>query len=193
MPTLESYRQALEKMSQADKARKEAFQQIGSWRSGDKKGVAKAKQLLDEFKSESETFQKRFIGPLEKRFLSGEPEATDEVIAILSVDASSYRSGYRKEVYYRRLKKITLSDTQIASLKSIAPQRCASSEYRREDRELRLLMVKLADIEFLNAVAEISSKKGSHVDGHKERMIQVILHSRKDLRDKFNSVRKQKS
>jgi hypothetical protein len=190
MPSPESYREALERMSEADRARRKAFHEIGSWRSGDKEGVAKARKLLDEFKSESRRLETQYIRPLEKRFLSGDPEATDEVIAVLSVDALSYRSGYRKEDYYRRLKKTALSDEQISRLKSIALKRCASSEYRREDTELRKLMVKLADLEFLNKVEEIPARQDSLADRHKKRMLEVILHGRKDLRNEAKALSK---
>jgi hypothetical protein len=109
MPSPESYRQALERVREADQAHRKAFREIGSWRSGDKKGVAKAKKSLEVFRYESQVLQERYIGPLEKRFFSGDPGAIDEAIVVLSIDVPSYRSGYRKEDYYRRLKKAALS------------------------------------------------------------------------------------
>ena len=190
MPSPESYRKALERMSEADQARRKAFDAIGSWRSGDKKGVAKASKLLDEFKAESRRLQEQYIGPLEKRFFSGDPSAIDEVIAVLSIDIPSFGSGYRKEDYYRRLKKPALSTQQVSQIRAIALQRCASGEYRREDRELRKLMVKLADVEFLNQLAGIPSAQGSLVERHRKLMIEVILHGRKDLREAAEALSK---
>ncbi len=127
MPSPESYRQALERMREADQAHRKAFREIGSWRSGDQKGVAKAKKSLEVFRYESQVLQERYIGPLEGRFFSGDPGAIDEVIVVLSIDVPSYRSGYRKEDYYRRLKKAALSEEQTSKLKAIALQRCASA------------------------------------------------------------------
>jgi hypothetical protein len=148
---------------------------------GDKKGVAKAKKSLQVFRYELQVLQERYIGPLEKRFFSGDPGAIDEAIVALSIDVPSYRAGYRKEDYYRRLKKAALSEEQISKLKAIVLQRCASREYRREDLELGRLLVKLADMEFLNAVEAVAARKGSMVEKHKQRMLEAVLHGRKDL------------
>src|SRR5258707_14837075 len=103
MLSSELYRQVLEDLSEADKARKKAFKEIGSWRNRDTKGVAKAKSLLEEFKLQSQGLHEKYLEPLKKRFVAGDPEAVDEIIVILSIDAPSYGSGYRKEEYYRLL------------------------------------------------------------------------------------------
>jgi len=175
-------------MCEADQARKKAFREIGSCRSGDKKGVAKATELLEAFRSESQALQERYIGPLEKRFFSGDPGAIDEVIVVLSIDVPSYRSGCRKEYYYRRLKKAALSREQSSKLKAIALRRCASSEYRREDSELRRLMTKLADIRVFERGRGDTHAKGSLVEKHKLRMLETVFHGRKDLRDQLKSM-----
>ena len=175
----------------ADKARKKAFEEIGSWRSGDEKGVANAKRL-HRFKVLAHDLNKKYLEPLKKRFVAGDPEAVDEIIVVLSINAPSYRSGYRKEEYYRMLKKLNLSDRQLASVKEIALQRCASNEHRREDSELRRLMIKLADIGFLNRLAAIPSRNGSQVEKHKRWMTQVVLAGRKDLRDQLKSTQGRK-
>jgi hypothetical protein len=59
--------------------------------------------------------------------------------------------------------------------------RCASDEYRREDSELRRLMVRLADAKFIEQVGAIPARSGSMVFVHKDRMLDVILAHRKDL------------
>ncbi len=66
MPSPESYRQALERMREADQAHRKAFREIGSWRSGDQKGVAKAKKSLEVFRYESQVLQERYNRPLEE-------------------------------------------------------------------------------------------------------------------------------
>lgn len=91
------------------------------------------------------------------------------------------------------MKHLPLSESQSQRLQRIALLRCASHEYRREDSELRRLMIRLADVEFLNAVAAIPARAGSRIDGHKKRMFEVIVQGRKDLRAVFDSGRKQKS
>lgn len=88
-------------------------------------------------------------------------------------------NGYAKERYYRKLKHVELTPEQIGKIKAIAIARCASNEYRREDLELRCLMIKLADFEFLEKLTEIPARKGSRVEGHKKRMIAAVLQRRK--------------
>jgi hypothetical protein len=67
------------------------------------------------------------------------------------------------------LKKAALSQEQIEKLRALALTRCASNESRREDSQLRRLMIRLADIQFLNRVAAIASRPQSRVEGHKKR------------------------
>src|ERR1700747_3645520 len=98
MPSPESYRQALERMREEDQAHRKAFREIASWRSGDKKGVAKAKKALELFRYESQVLQERYNRSLEEALL-WRSRAIDEVIVVLSIDVPSYRSGYRKEDY----------------------------------------------------------------------------------------------
>jgi len=53
-------------MREADQAHRKAFREIGSWRSGDKKGVAKAQKSLEVFRYESQVLQERYNRPLEE-------------------------------------------------------------------------------------------------------------------------------
>jgi hypothetical protein len=64
---------------------------------------------LEVFRYESQVLQERYNRPLEEALL-WRSRAIDEVIVVLSIDVPSYRSGYRKEDYYRRLKKAALSE-----------------------------------------------------------------------------------
>jgi hypothetical protein len=54
-------------------------------------------------------------------------------------------------------------------------------------------MVKLADMEFLNAVEAVPARKGSMVEKHEQRMLQAVLHGRKDLRSQAKSKQGSKS
>jgi len=105
----------------------------------------------------------------------------------LEVDIPAFRSGYSKEWYYRKMKRLALSEKQTRRPREIALDRCASHEYRREDSGLRRLMIQLADFQFLERVAAIPAKNGSPVDGHKNRMREVILQGREDLHDRLNA------
>jgi hypothetical protein len=87
------------------------------------------------------------LEPLCERFLKADSSVIDEVIVFLEVDVPAFQSGYNKEWYFKALKKLPLSEKQIEKLRNLALLRCASNEYRREDSELRRLMIRLADIE----------------------------------------------
>jgi hypothetical protein len=115
----------------------------------------------------------------------------DEVLEFLAVDVLAFGCGYAKEKCYRRLKHVELSPSQIGRIKDIALKRCASNEYRREDSELRRLVVKIADLEFLENIAGISAGDSSRVAEHKKRMIESILAGRKDLREAVSQGAKQ--
>ena len=108
--------------------------------------------------------------------------AIDEVLNFLEVDAPAFRTGYSKEWYYRKLKKLELNPTQIERLKTIALNRCASPEYRREDSELRRLMIRLADAKFLQQVLELPGSTNRQVARKRLLMVEVIFVGRKDLR-----------
>ena len=74
-------------------------------------------------------------------------------------------------------------------MREIALARCASNEYRREDWELRrlMLMVRLADAKFMEQVQAIPARSGSRVFVHKDRMLDVILAHRKDLGEQLKT------
>ena len=185
MASREHYCELLENIREADRVRKKAFDKMGSWQSKDQKAVAKARKELDEFYRQMETLYAEHLQPLEKRFAAGTLLAVDEIIEFLAADVPAFKSGYTKEKYYRKLKQMKLSADQIERIREIATQRCASDEYRREDSELRRVMIGLADMDFLNHVAAIPSRAKSRVEGHKKRMLQTILAGRKDLRDQL--------
>jgi len=161
-----------------------AFREIGSWKCKDEKAVAKARKLLEAFKEHQKALDAR-LTPLTETIRPGNEHAIDEALGFLAVDILAFGCGYAKEKCYRRLKHVKLSPSQIGKIKEIALSRCASNEYRREDAELRRLIVKIADVEFLEKIAAIAAHDGSRVAGHKERMIRAVLDGRKDLRDEL--------
>jgi len=163
---------------------KEALREIGSWKSKDEKGVAKARKLLDTFKEHSKSLDVR-ITPLINALRPGNEHVIDEILEFLAVDVLAFGCGYAKEKCYRRLKHVELSPSQAGRIKDIALKRCASNEYRRDDTELRRLIAKIADLEFLEKIAAIPAHDGSRVAGHKERMIRAVFDGRKDLRDEL--------
>jgi hypothetical protein len=161
-----------------------AFREMGSWKSKDDKAVAKTRKLLDAFKEHSKALDVR-ITPLINTLRAGNEHVIDEILEFLAVDVLAFGCGYAKEKCYRRLKHVELSPSHIGRIKDIALKRCASNEYRRDDAELRRLVSKIADLEFLEKLTAIPAHDGSRVAGHKEGMIRAVLDGRKDLRDEL--------
>lgn len=160
-----------------------SFREIGSWKNKkDEKAVAQAKKLLESFKEQFTALDSR-LTPLIETICPGNEHVVDEVLEFLAVNIIADKCGYAKEKCYRRLKHVELSPVQVGRIEQIALGRCTSDEYRREDSELRRLMTKLADLEFLDRVAAIQAPEGSRIAGHKEKMTTGILNGRKDLRE----------
>lgn len=160
-----------------------AFHDSRAKRKSSKSG-ARSEAELEEFRRHLR-ISNDSIEPVYQRVLSGSSlAAVYELIEYLSADVPAFGSGYAKERFYRRLKRLPLIEGQVSRLCEIAFERCASGEYRRDDSELRRLMIRLADWDFLNRVAAIPAQAGSRIDGHKRRMLQVVLGGRKDLRAK---------
>jgi hypothetical protein len=188
MRLVKPYRELMQNVHDAKLAFDESFREIGSWKNEkDKKAVAKAKKLLESFKEHVRALDVR-LTPLIETIRPGNEHVIDEVLEFLVVDVLAFRSGYAKEKFYRRLKHVELSPAQIEKIKNIALQRCASKEYRRDDSDLRRLVTKHADLEFLDRVAEIPAAEGSRVEGHKKQMFQTVLAGRKDLRESLRKM-----
>lgn len=181
MPSRERYRELLENVRRADLDFKDAYRLAKE--SGDKnsKRRGKPEAQLEEFYKHLRILS-GLLEDIRRRLADGSPQAVDDLIEYLAVDIPAFRSGYAKERFYRQLKKIPLTQAQIARLRDIALARCASAEYRRDDSELRRVMIQLADLDFLNRVAAIPSSTGSRIERHKRRMFEVVLGGRKDLR-----------
>ena len=86
------------------------------------------------------------------------------------------------------IKPIDLTTRQIDRLKQVALMRCKSTEQHREDNELRRLMIRLADWDFVEQLLAIPDSPNRYVRRRKILMLSVILHSRKDLREKVKSL-----
>jgi hypothetical protein len=152
------YRELMESLREAKTAFDESFREMGSWKSEDEKALAKSRKLLSCFKESLRALDARLTSLMEL-IGSGEEGVIDEVLEFLAVDVLAFGTGYAKEKCYRRLKHVELSPAQDQKIRAIALQRCASNEYRREDSELRRLVTKLADLDFLEKVAAIPAQK----------------------------------
>jgi hypothetical protein len=149
----------------------------------DRRNATKAGKQLDDLYGEMGLLLYHHLEPLKQRFIAGDAKAIDEVLDFLAIDLLASGTGYQKQWYYRKLKHLDLTEEQISRVREIALARCASNEYRREDSELRRLMVRLADAKFMEQVQTIPARSGSKLFGHKDRMLDVILAHRKDLGD----------
>ena len=189
MPTVERYRELLKRAQRASETHLSAYNAARSKFGTNKKGhEATTRELAERFRDLGLLYEA--LAPAEKRFLARDITACDDIINFLEVDIPVSGSGYKKEKFYRRLKSMVLGRQQIARLQEIAIARCASAEQRREDGELRRLMIQLADDEFLRRVANIPDDAGARVRHKKSLMIEVVLKGRKDLRPKTKASSK---
>lgn len=181
MPSRDRYRELLENVYRAHLDFKKEFHSTKRGRGKNAKGRRKAEAELEEFNKHLGILN-HLLEDLRKRVQSGGTQAIDDLIEYLAVDIPAFGSGYAKEKFYRQLTGATLTEDQISKLRDIAVARCASTEYRRDDSELRRVMIRLADLNFLNRVAAIPAFPESRIEWHKRRMFQVVLGGRKDLR-----------
>jgi len=182
MPNRERYRLLLEHIYRAHAEHRKIWEETKRKTGNNTEAYKTAQKASRELFRNLEVLYETTLTPLRQAFLEGQSQAIGEIITFLGVDIPAFRVGYDKEWYYRKLKKLKLSPEQLEELQQIALARCASKEYRREDSELRRLMILVADQKFLDQVIAIPSEKGSRVERHKSRMLQVILEGRKDLR-----------
>jgi hypothetical protein len=147
------------------------------------KAHAATKEKLETLHGHLQVFHEQALAPLSKPFLAGDPTAIDEILTFLEVDVAAFRSGYSKEWYYRKLKSMKLSQKQIHRFQDIAVNRCISLEYRREDSELRRLMIKLADRNFVERLTKLPTSPNTYTNRRRALMLEVVLEGRKDLRE----------
>ncbi len=182
MPNPQRYRELLENLRKAHAAHKDAYSKARSKLGTNQKAHEATRNELANLHAQLKFFYGTVLGPLADSFLAGKTHAIDEVLNFLEVDVPAFRTGYSKEWYYRKLKRLDLNPAQIERLRTIALHRCASPEYRREDSELRRLMIRLADMGFLQRVLDLPDRNDPHIARKKKLMIGVILLGRKDLK-----------
>ncbi len=153
----------------------------------DRRNATKAGKQLDVLYGEIGLLLYHHLEPFKQRFIAGDAKAIDEVLDFLAIDLLASGTGYQKQWYYRKLKQLDLTEEQVNCVREIALARCASNEYRREDSELRRLMVRLADAKFMEQVQAIPARSGSRVFVYKDRMLDVILAHREDLGDQLKT------
>jgi hypothetical protein len=190
MPSREWYRELLENVRQAHTAHAKAWNAARAKFGTAGKAYEATENELEVLHKHLNAFYEKIVVPLEKPFLAGEPAAINEVLTLLEVGVAAFRSGYTKEWYYRKLKSVPLSEKQINRLREIAINRCISAEHRREDGELRRLMIKLADAKFLRRVAELPFSADPHVQRKRMLMTEVVLRGRVDLQKELSVVPK---
>ena len=191
MPTAERYRQLLRDAQKADEIHSSAYNAARSKFGTVKKGhEATTLELAARFRDLGLFYEA--LAPAEKRFLAGDATACDDIINFLEVDIPVSGSGYKREKFYRKFKSMKLNREQVVRLQDIAVARCASTEQRREDAELRRLMIKFANSEFLRRIANVPDDAGARVRRKKSLMVEVVLKGRKDLRPTTESSIKRK-
>ena len=115
------------------------------------------------------------------RFLRGECDAVDTVLDFLEVDIATFRAGYAKEWYYRKLKRIALTEQQCARIKAHALALFAKSEYRREWRELSRLLIVVADASTVAALRQFAIESTDEFVKRRALLVlKAFSHSRSD-------------
>ncbi|MCC6699729.1 MAG: hypothetical protein IT365_29165 [Candidatus Hydrogenedentes bacterium] len=116
-------------------------------------------------------------------FLGGDADAVDAVLDFLEIDIPAFRAGYAKEWYYRKLKRIPLTEHQKQRIKNLGLALLAQPEYRREWADLVRLLAKLADGDLVKQIAELTtSDKSAYVPGRASSALDRILNVRPELR-----------
>lgn len=123
------------------------------------------------------------LQPLERPFLAGEAEAIDAVLEFVEVDIPAFRCGYAKQWFFRKLKSLPLTKTQEARLRQSAYDLCRGPNYGREIADMGRLMIRLADKSLIRELRVLAESSDELVRRKSQRMLDVVLHHRKDLRD----------
>ena len=123
------------------------------------------------------------LTPLEQPLLAGDPQAIDAILDFSEVDIPAFRCGYAKQKYFRKLKSLSLNTAQEERLRRLAYNLCRSPNYGREIADLARLMIRLADASFIRELQQLSKDSDDRVRKKSQRMLDVILHNRADLRN----------
>lgn len=123
------------------------------------------------------------LEPLEQPFLAGEAKAIDAVLEFAEVDIPAFRCGYAKQWYFRKLKSLPLNKTQESRLRQLAYNLCRGPNYGREIADMGRLMIRLADKPLIRELRVLAEGSDDLVRRKSQRMLDVVRHHRKDLRD----------
>jgi len=181
-PRKKQYRELMERIRQAHRLHADRWD--ATYRETKNAGTAyaaaeKEQRLLNDL------LKRLFLDHLEPvmtQFRAGDPDAIDSILDFLEVDIPAFRCGYAKESFFRMLKRLHVSELQKERLRALALARCGSLEYRREDAELRRLMINLADHQFLERLTSLEESSIAKARHKCQLMRKVILGERKDLR-----------
>ena len=158
------------------------FQQSFYWRGRDKDKKAAIDLARDKFWAALNFLWDTELDSLYRAVAAGGVAAADEIIDFLAVDIPAYRTGYAKEWFLRRLKKLPLTEAHREHLKAIALEMCGKPNYRREFTEWIRLIIVLADESFVSELQELSKSSDEFVRKKAERTLSVIFNHRKDLK-----------
>ena len=103
----------------------------------------------------------RAVANITLSFQGGEPKAIDSVLNFIEIGIPAFRTGYRKEWYYKTLKRLQLNDAQISRPNSYALTLLELSEYRRVWRELSRLLIVIADRQTLDEIYNLAAMGAS--------------------------------
>jgi glutathione S-transferase len=113
-----SFRELLENIREAHEAHRRVYKAARSKYGTNRKAHEATAKELEEFHRTLRLLNQT-LAPLEKPFLAGDHSAVNEIISFLEADVAAFRSGYSKERYYRKLKSLKLSSSQIGAFKKL--------------------------------------------------------------------------
>lgn len=129
----------------------------------------------------SELFE--ILCPYYDGVVRGEGTAIDAVLDFLEIDIPAFRAGYAKEWYYRRLKRMQLTDSHKERIKKLGMALLKQPDYRREWKELARLLIRVADQDLVTCLAAlVTSDSSPFVKRRASRILESILNERHDLR-----------
>jgi len=88
----------------------------------------------------------------------------------------------RGEDLLRHLKRVSLSDSQVARLRRLILELCELEGWGRELRNLTRLMIPFADTALLEDLRALGSQDAARIRARVDRTVGALLNSRPDLR-----------
>jgi hypothetical protein len=142
---------------------------------------AEARPYRDETNRLLRVLFERYVEPDGQALARGEPQAVDRVIDFLETDVPAFRCGYAKEEYIKRLRSMPLDARQRQRLMGYTLDLCRNPLHRREIKWAGRLMIRLAGQPFIDQLRGLTQDGNRRVAAKSGRMLEVVLHSRKDL------------